>query len=135
MDMGLVEYTDVGRLKGHLVMGSEMVAEAAALIDGFSTELLQQLQHLILSHHGQLKFGSPTVPMTVEALLLSQIDDMDAKMNMVEQLRGGMDKEGYHWSEYQRSLERYLYLQPLAEDKTEDEPAENTTTVKQKSLF
>jgi len=135
MDMGLVEYTDIGRLKGHLVMGSEMVADAAAEIDGFSTELLQQLQHLILSHHGQLQFGSPTVPMTVEALLLSQIDDMDAKMNMVEQLRSGMDEEGFHWSEYQRSLERYLYLQPLTKNKTEVESTENATTVRQKSLF
>lgn len=135
MDMGLIEYTDIGRLKGHLVMGSEMVAGAAAVIDGFPSELLQQLQHLILSHHGQLQFGSPTVPMTVEALLLSQIDDMDAKMNMMERLRRNMKETGYQWSDYQRSLERYLFLRPLSEDEEDNNDTTNSATARQQSLF
>ena len=85
MNLGIVDYTDRGRLKGHLVIGSEMVAAAAARIPDFPQDLLEQVQHLILSHHGRQEFGSPTVPMTVEALLLSFIDDLDAKMNVLEQ--------------------------------------------------
>jgi len=135
MDKGLIEYTDSGRLKGHLVMGSEMVAEAAAQIDDFPTGLLQQIQHLILSHHGQLQFGSPTVPMTVEALLLSQIDDMDAKMNMMEQLRRKMKRGGYQWTDYQRSLERFLFLHPLQDDGPDDKSGTDSSQGRQQSLF
>lgn len=137
MDMGLVNYTDVGRLKGHLVMGSELVASVAAGIDDFPPELLLQIQHIILSHHGHLEFGSPTLPMTVEALLLSQIDDMDAKKNMLDQLRRKMKGPGYQWSEYQRSLERYLYLRPIEEDdeKRDFAGSEGDSLTRQKPLF
>ena len=65
---------------------SELVAAEASAIRDFPPEVLIQLQHLILSHHGRQEYGSPTVPMTVEAFLLSQIDEMDAKMYLMEQL-------------------------------------------------
>ena len=110
MESGLVEYTVRGRLKGHLVIGSEMVALAAGEIGDFPQELLEQLQHLVLSHHGRQEFGSPAVPMTVEAFMLSFLDDLDAKMNITEQLRRKMDNKEMSWTDYQRSLERYLYL-------------------------
>ena len=110
MNSGVVDYSDAGRLKGHLIIGCEMVAAAAAGIRDFPEDLLMKLQHLILSHHGRLDFGSPVVPMTVEALLLSFIDDIDAKMNITEQLRRKLAPEERGWSEYQRSLERFLYL-------------------------
>ncbi len=115
----VVEYTTEGRLKGHLVLGSEMITAVAATIDGFPAELLEQLQHLVLSHHGRLDFGSPVLPMTPEAFLLSMLDDMDAKMNMIEQLREKMEPGHHSFTEYQRLLERYLYLsgydEPVAE--------------------
>jgi len=129
MVMAAIDYTEQGRLKGHLVMGSEMVAAAAAQIDDFPPELLTRLQHLILSHHGRQDFGSPVVPMTVEAFLLSWIDDMDAKMNLMEQLRLKIKQPGLQWSEYQRVLERYLYLGPL--ESLEEEVVE--TPVKRRS--
>jgi 3'-5' exoribonuclease len=122
MDLAVIDYTAQGRLKGHLVMGSEMAAEAAAHIKDFPAELLTQLQHLILSHHGRQEFGSPTVPMTIEAFLLSFVDDLDAKMNLMEQLRKKMKEPGLQWTDYQRSLERYLYLGPL--ESQEEEVAE-----------
>lgn len=115
MDLALIDYTPQGRLKGHLVMGSELVAGVAAKIKGFPPELLLQLQHLILSHHGRQEFGSPTVPMTIEAFVLSCIDDIDVKMNLMEQLRQKMKEPGLRWTEYQRTLERYLYLGPFEE--------------------
>lgn len=133
---GVIDYTDTGRLKGHLVIGCEMIGREAEHIRGFPGDLLAQLQHLVLSHHGRQEFGSPVVPMTAEALLLSFIDDMDAKMNLVEQLRRKVKSDGMQWSEYQRSLERYLLLKPLADQQEEtpsrvEEPAPN----KQRSLF
>ena len=132
MDVGFVDYTDRGRLKGHLVIGSEMVSAAVAKIEGFPTDLLQQVQHLILSHHGRQEFGSPIVPMTVEALLLSFIDDVDAKMNLIEQLRRRMQGGALQWTEYQRSLERFLYLSGFGDKAEAEEPA---VTGRQQSLF
>ncbi len=133
-EVGSISYTDRGRLKGHLVIGSEMIGKAAATIDAFPDKLLDQLQHMILSHHGRLEFGSPTVPMTVEAYILATIDDLDAKMNLIEQLRRKQKDDGYSWSDYQRSLERYLFIDALEDSeptiKREDDPA-----ARQQSLF
>jgi len=137
MENGIIDYTDRGRLKGHLVMGSELVGRAAAKIRDFPDELLEQLQHLILSHHGKQEFGSPVVPMTVEAMLLNYIDEMDSKMNVLEQLRRKLNSADLSWSDYQRSLERYLYLNALnqEEPEMEQQPAQLTARQKQQSLF
>ena len=105
------DYTDRGRLVGHLVLGVELVRRAAEQVEQLSLEQVDQLVHIILSHHGQLAFGSPVLPMTPEAIMLHHLDDMDAKMNYLEGLRGKMTKTGWQWTEYQRHLERYLYLQ------------------------
>lgn len=140
MELALIEYTPKGRLKGHLVIGSEMVAMEAARIKDFPEDLLEQLQHLILSHHGRQEFGSPAVPMTIEAFLLSFLDDMDAKMNLMEQLRAKIKDPGLQRSEYQRSLERFLYLSglPVAEEQAkESKPVkqESAASVRQQTLF
>lgn len=135
MENGLIDYTARGRLKGHLVIGSEMVGRAAAQIADFPEELLEQLQHLILSHHGRQEYGSPTVPMTVEAFLLNYIDELDSKMNVLEQLRRKMNSTEMNWSEYQRSLERYLYLNGLQEEKGDEEKKQEQVAVRQQSLF
>lgn len=111
------DYTSPGRLLGHLVLGVEMVREAARNVSGLGEERLDQVAHLILSHHGRHEFGSPVLPMTQEALVLHHIDDMDAKMNYTDQLREKIQEPGYHWSDYQRPLERFLYLR-AAEDGT-----------------
>lgn len=135
-DSGVIDYTDSGRLKGHLVIGCELIGRVVDSFEDFPVDLLTQLQHLVLSHHGRQEFGSPVVPMTAEALLLSFIDDMDAKMNLVELLRRKVKSGAMQWSEYQRSLERYLLLKPMP-DSHDDPIAENgpETPGKQRSLF
>jgi len=135
VDGGIVDYTAKGRLLGHLVIGSEMVASAAARIKDFPESTLEQLQHLILSHHGRKEFGSPTVPMTVEAFVLSFLDDMDAKMNLMEQLRRKMETEELSWTDYQRSLERYLYLGGFEKNAPLDDEEEPENGCRQPSLF
>jgi 3'-5' exoribonuclease len=76
------KYTKEGCLIGHILMGRDMVREAARRIEGFPEELLLNLEHAILAHHGKREFGSPVVPQTIEALLVSYVDDLDAKMNI-----------------------------------------------------
>lgn len=75
-----VQYTTPGRLLGHITMGTLLVREKIKAIPGFSTELAILVEHLILSHHGSLEFGSPTLPQTREAVALHFLDDMDSKM-------------------------------------------------------
>jgi 3'-5' exoribonuclease len=77
------KYTKEGRLIGHILIGRDIVREAASRIVGFPQELLLLLEHAILAHHGKLEFGSPVQPQTLEALIVSYIDDMDSKLNMV----------------------------------------------------
>ena len=133
---GAIDYTEPGRLKGHLVIGCELIGVQAAKVKDFPEPLLTQLQHLVLSHHGRQEFGSPIVPMTAEALLLSFIDDMDAKMNLVQQLRRKINSKQMQWSEYQRSLERYLLLKPYDDhSEAQTESPDRAGMVKQQSLF
>lgn len=134
LNNGVIDYTVGGRLKGHLVIGSEMIGKAAATIKNFPAGLLEQLQHLVLSHHGRLEFGSPAVPMTVEAFILNMIDDLDAKMNIIEQLRRKMETGDMQWTEYQRILERFLYLGGF-QKKPSEEPEGQAAGRVQPSLF
>ncbi len=76
-------YTKEGSLVGHLVIGAMLVDEAAKKLNIDGEEVLL-LKHLILSHHGKLEFGSPIPPLTREALILSFIDEIDAKMKALD---------------------------------------------------
>jgi 3'-5' exoribonuclease len=81
---GEATYTTPGRLLGHIVMGRDMIREAAGELEHpIDDQRLLRLEHAVLSHHGRTEFGSPVVPQTLEAFLLSEIDDMDAKVNAV----------------------------------------------------
>jgi len=75
-------YTDEGSLIGHIILGRDMVRDAAKEIAGFPAETLLLLEHLILSHQGKYEYGSPRKPMIKEALILFYIDDLDSKMNI-----------------------------------------------------
>ena len=77
------KYTKHGYLIGHILLGRDMVREAAHRIEGFPEETLLLLEHAILAHHGTKAFGSPVEPQTIEALIVSKVDDLDAKVNAV----------------------------------------------------
>lgn len=77
-------YSDEGNLIGHIVLGRDIAVEAANKIKDFPPDLLQKVGHLILSHQGQYEWQSPKKPKFREALLLHLIDNMDAKMNLME---------------------------------------------------
>jgi 3'-5' exoribonuclease len=76
-----IDYSDEGRLVSHIVIGCGMLEEKIREIEGFPQETAVLLKHMIVSHHGSREFGSPEPPKTLEAVLLNQIDDIDAKMN------------------------------------------------------
>ncbi|MBO7338734.1 MAG: HD domain-containing protein, partial [Lachnospiraceae bacterium] len=80
------DYTDDGQFLGHIVMGSQMVAEKAAQISGFPHQLLIQVQHCILAHHGKYEYGSPKLPALMEAVALNYADDTDAKMETFKEI-------------------------------------------------
>jgi 3'-5' exoribonuclease len=116
------DYTDKGRLVGHLVLGVEMIQARVQKIKDFPEQILTHLQHLILSHHGRHEFGSPALPMTLEAFVLSFIDDIDAKINYLGRLSGQARDGGYQWTDFQKTLERFLYVR--GEEATHTEPAD-----------
>ncbi len=106
----IIEYSDEGRMIGHLVMGVEMIDRKIDGIEGFPTQLARELRHIILSHHGQFEFGSPKRPKTKEALVVHFMDDLDAKLNafdlIVEADAANTDSE---WTPFNRFFERYLF--------------------------
>ena len=98
------DYTDDGQLLGHIVMGSQMVAEHAAKIEGFPHGILSQVQHCILAHHGKYEYGSPKIPALIEALALNYADDTDAKIQTFKELLDN-NSENTGWLGYNRLFE------------------------------
>ncbi len=80
------DYTEDGQLIGHVIIGYQMVHEAISKIDGFPPLLASELEHCILSHHGELEFGSPKKPAIAEALALSLADLTDARMETMREI-------------------------------------------------
>lgn len=106
------DYTDDGQLLGHIVIGSQMIAEKAALINDFPHSLLAQLQHCILAHHGKYEFGSPKIPAIVEALALNHADDTDAKLETFKEILEN-NQENSGWLGYNRLFESNLKASKL----------------------
>lgn len=99
------DYTDEGQLIGHIVMGTIMLDEKIKQIDGFPVKLANELKHCILSHHGELEYGSPKKPALIEAVALAFADNTDAKLEgFVEMLDSNSDK-GDEWLGYSRMFE------------------------------
>lgn len=106
---GLIDYSDEGRLIGHIVMGVEMINKTIAALPDFPEHLSLELRHLLLSHHGEFEFGSPKRPKTPEALVVHYIDDLDAKLNAFETFIAGTENDDSDWTPYNRFFERFLY--------------------------
>jgi 3'-5' exoribonuclease len=114
------ERTVPGHLLGHVVLGWEMVRTVAQGLDFPDPTLLVQLEHILLSHHGTMEFGSPVVPKTREALLVNFLDDLDAKLKMMSQHLESDTGEG-DFTSYNRALQRDLYKGgPAAADPNRD---------------
>lgn len=101
-----IAYTSEGQLLGHIMIGIGIVEEKLRQIPDFPARVHDLLLHMILSHHGELEFGSPKVPLFPEALLLHYIDNLDSKM---ECMRALIEKDRMvegEWTAYSSALER-----------------------------
>ena len=111
-------YSTEGQLLGHIVMGFRMIEEKLKAFPDFPPKLRMLLQHLILSHHGELAYGSPKVPLFAEAVLLHHLDNLDSKM---ECMRNIVEKDRHVdgcWTSFNGLLERAV----LKKSKFLDEP-------------
>jgi len=116
----VLDYTSEGRLLGHITQGVLLIEERIREIEGFPDELRKQLLHIILSHQGDGQKGSPVKPMTLEALALHYLDELDSRMNAFAQVRA-KTPESQEFSDYQKLMERYFYFRQ-ADDTEEEQP-------------
>lgn len=116
------DYTDEGRLLGHILMTLEILDPFLKKETGLDPGLVIHLKHIIASHHGEYEFGSPKRPKTGEAFVLHYADNLDAKLNIFDQTFAKQE-QGPAWSVYQKYLDRYLFFPqktPRPEKKEKD---------------
>jgi 3'-5' exoribonuclease len=107
-----VEYTEEGKLVGHLVKGLEIVDRYSYKIKNFPHYMKMHLKHILLAHHGEYEYGSPKIPQTSEAFLVHLIDLMDSKMGTMEIIKKTDSNTG-HWSGFIKHLDRIVYKSEL----------------------
>jgi len=128
-----IDYTDEGRLVGHVVLSTAMVDEKLRGLNAFPEPLAIRLKHLILSHHGHYDFGSPKEPKFLEAFALNLIDDLDAKINGLSRFMERDRHEGV-WTEFNRMFGKYFLkgkIQPIQKAPEKSKQTEN----RQRTLF
>jgi 3'-5' exoribonuclease len=104
-------YTLEGQLIGHISIAQGMLRDKLQALQPFPDRLRVLVEHMVLSHHGKYEFGSPKLPMTPEAILLSALDDLEAKMQNMRAEFGkelALGKSGAGMTEWVRSMERPL---------------------------
>lgn len=112
-----IDYTDSGRFLGHVIQGVTFVSDHARRLPSFPEEKLQLLLHCIVSHHGELEWGSPKRPKTIEALILHHVDNLDAKVKgFLEIVEGSRDAP---WTDLRNLFRRPLHV-PRAAHQEED---------------
>ncbi len=99
--------TVAGRLKGHVMLGIEILRDMACDMELLSEPWFSELEHILLSHHGELEFGALVKPLTREAILVHFIDNLDSKLKIIDEALEKTDPEGF--SDYNRYLEGRAY--------------------------
>jgi 3'-5' exoribonuclease len=104
----MIDYSDEGRLVGHINSGDFRITTAIRALPGFPDELERVLRHLIISHQGLLENGSPVVPQTPEAFVLYCADELDSKMGALRHVAAKTGERD--WSDFVRLIERHIYF-------------------------
>jgi 3'-5' exoribonuclease len=112
-----IDFTDAGRFLGHVIQGVTFIAEKAAKLPTFPESKLQQLLHCVVSHHGELEWGSPKRPKTIEALILHHVDNLDAKVKGFLEIVGGSREAA--WTDLRNLFRRPLHV-PRATHQEDD---------------
>lgn len=113
------EYTDKGKLLGHIVIVANIIERETIKIDGFPEELKNHLQHLVLSHQGKLEYASPVVPKTLEAIVLYHADELSAKTNAYKGAIASEIGKDNNWTRYLPLAETSLFV-PKSSSKSDD---------------
>jgi 3'-5' exoribonuclease len=124
----VTDYTDEGKLIGHLVMGVELVDRKIRELESlpgkipgkFPEEKKLLVKHMILAHHGRLEYGSPKEPHCLEALVVHMIDDLDSKVNAIRKFIE-QDQNPGRWTALNKSYERFFYKPEVAVGVTKGE--------------
>ncbi len=122
----VIDYTDEGRLIGHVVLGERRLRAAIAAAGAdVPPDVLVRLSHTMLSHHGELEWGAPKRPCTLEALLLHHADNLDAKAAGFVEVSTGASVAGESWTDAFNMFRRPLYAPRAAEDDRDHAPDED----------
>ena len=116
-------YSDEGQLLGHMLIGVRMVGEKLRDIPDFPPRLRSLVEHMIISHHGHLEFGSPKTPVFPEAMLLHYLDDLDSKMECMRHLIETDRQFAGNFTSFSSSLERVVLKKDRYLDGLAAEPA------------
>ncbi|MFZ1291096.1 MAG: HD domain-containing protein [Melioribacteraceae bacterium] len=107
------DYTDKGKLVGHIVIAANIIENEIRKIENFPEELKNQLLHIVLSHQGKLEFASPVIPKTLEAIILYHADELSAKSNAYKNAILSEKESGNSWTKYLPLAETSLYLKKV----------------------
>ena len=105
-----IDYSDMGRLVGHIVIGDQLINGAVAKLVGFPENKHMMIRHLILSHQGTYEQATASLPMMSEAFALYSADYLDSKLAAIRRIKGREYKPGIRWSNYVNLLERHIYF-------------------------
>lgn len=125
------DYTDQGRLIGHITLGLDQVMPFVHQVSELDSDLVMHLKHLLLSHHGEYAYGSPRRPKTQEAFVLHFMDNLDAKINSLDQALSGFTPDTQGWSAYLNTLERMVYRPKKTHDLLQRESKPKAQSAKQ----
>jgi 3'-5' exoribonuclease len=119
-----IAYTDEGQLLGHMVLAMTLIDDKirdAERLSGetFPKPLMIEIKHMVVSHHGEYEFGSPKLPMTLEAVALHHLDNLDAKLASFTQLINDCPNVESNWTQYHTNLGRKLYKGAATNDERE----------------
>jgi 3'-5' exoribonuclease len=131
-----LDYTDEGRLIGHIMLGVEMAEEKMQQIKDFPPKLAMIVKHLIISHQGTYEWGSPKMPQTLEAIILHYLDDLSAKINIFRKAFETETGEKGNSGIFNKALGRYLYKGRYTDSTSADAlNKQDTTGITQRKLF
>ena len=111
------DYTDEGRLVGHIAIADKLICNKLSRMEGFPNEKKTLIRHLVLSHQGTYDQASPVLPQVLEANILYIVDLLDSRAGGILKVMSKLRQPGQRWSGYVKLLERYLYFE---EDSRED---------------
>ncbi len=117
------DYTDLGRLVGHVALGAIWIQQRADEIGRrrgkpLRRDLAMVLQHIVLSHHGQPEFGAAVLPKTPEAILVNMIDNLDAKTQMAIDAVAA-PTETATWTDFKKAFGSALYRPSLTQGQSQ----------------